>query len=55
MERRKRHIAVLYVSFNDLLQDAEPQVERVVEFLGGKLDQKEMLRIIDPELYRQRA
>lgn len=45
---------VIYVSYNDLLADPDPQAQEVNEFLGGGLDVEKMVRVIDPSLYRQR-
>jgi len=45
---------VLYVNYNEMLQDPAPQVARINAFLGGTLDTRAMLAVIDPSLYRQR-
>jgi hypothetical protein len=45
---------VLYVSYNQLLSDAEREARRVAEFLGGKCDAERMLEAVDPSLYRNR-
>jgi hypothetical protein len=44
----------LNISYNELLRDPAPLVERINEFLGGKLETEAMLRVINPDLYRQR-
>jgi LPS sulfotransferase NodH len=45
---------VLYVNYNEMLADPAPQIARINEFLGGDLDTRAMMRIVDPALYRQR-
>jgi hypothetical protein len=46
---------VLYVSYNDVLTNPAPIVQQLNEFLGGRLNTAEMMRVVEPELYRQRA
>jgi hypothetical protein len=46
---------VIYVSYNDLIQNPEDDVSRVSQFLGGILDDQAMLTVIDPTLYRERS
>jgi hypothetical protein len=38
--------------YNELLRDARPVAASLNRFLGGGLDEKAMLRQIDPKLYR---
>jgi hypothetical protein len=45
---------LLYVNYNDVLKNPGPTVRTVNEFLGGDLDVTAMLRVVEPELYRQR-
>ena len=42
------------VNYNELLKDPHPQLEQINNLLGGQLDIEQMLKIIDPQLYRQR-
>ncbi len=53
--RAQRHIDVLYVSYNRMLEDAGPFVDRINVFLGGQMDTEAMRAVVDPDLYRQRA
>ena len=46
---------VLDVHYNEMLSRPRPWVDKLNTFLGGKLHTDEMLRVIDPTLYRQRA
>jgi hypothetical protein len=48
------NMRVLYISYNDSLQDPAPTVEQVNEFLGGEMDIENMMTIVDPSLHRQR-
>lgn len=45
---------VLYVSYNDVVENPKDQVERINHFLGNILDVEKMTNVIDPNLYRQR-
>jgi hypothetical protein len=46
--------SVLYISYNQILQNPQPSINRINQFLGGKLDLKAMLQEIDQNLYRER-
>lgn len=48
------NVAVLYVHYNDMLKDPVPQVKRINDFLGSTMNVEEMIRVVDPELYRNR-
>ncbi len=48
------HMAVLRVSYNDLVERPRVSAERVAQFLGGKPDVEGMVRTVDPTLYRNR-
>ncbi len=48
------HIDVLYVSYNDVLQNPVQEAERVAQFLGGDVDANIMAQAVDAALYRQR-
>ena len=52
--RKQHHIAVLRVSYNDLVEQPAAQAERVGVFLEGKPDVEKMAKIVDPSLYRNR-
>ncbi len=49
------NFAVLEVSYNDLLRDPAPVVDRVNRFLGKTLDTDAMIGVIDSALYRNRS
>jgi len=48
------HLQVLMVSYNDILEDADREIGRIVEFLDSVPLPDEMLQAIDPSLYRNR-
>ena len=48
------NIAVLRISYNDLVERPREQAERVQAFLGGSTNVEEMARTVDPSLYRNR-
>lgn len=45
---------VLYINYNEMIENPAPQVARANEFLGGSLDTKAMMASVDPRLYRQK-
>jgi hypothetical protein len=51
---RQPNMAVLRVSYNELVAQPRPQAERVSHFLGTQVDIEGMLRAVDPTLYRNR-
>jgi Sulfotransferase domain len=48
------NFAVLFVSYNDLVERPDVEAERVGAFLEGKADPRSMLKAVDPALYRNR-
>ncbi len=48
------NFSVLYVNYNEVIADPVPQVSRLNEFLGGKMNTQAMLEVVDPQLYRQK-
>ena len=48
------NVETLYVSYNELLSDPSPHVQRINEFMGGALNTAAMTSVIDSSLYRQR-
>jgi len=46
---------VLHVSYNDLMADPARAAAAINRFLGGSLDEEQMLGHVDPALYRQRC
>jgi hypothetical protein len=52
---RQSNIAIIYISYNNLVERPEAQAERVREFLQGNADAASMARTVDPSLYRNRV
>lgn len=48
------NMEVLPCSFNVLVRDPAPVVQRIAAFLGHPLDTDRMTAVVDPSLYRQR-
>ncbi len=53
--KRQPGFQVLYISYNDTLTSPKVTVEALNKFLGGRLNTAGMLKVVEPELYRQRA
>ena len=51
---QQRHLAVLRVSYNNLVERPREPAEHVREFLGGTAEVEGMVRTVDPSLYRNR-
>ena len=45
---------VLYVTYNDILSNPQRHIDTINEFLGGRLDTKNMSQVVEQSLYRQR-
>lgn len=43
------------VDYNRLLADPQPEIDRIVEFLGNDLDREAMAGVVDHNLYRNRT
>ncbi len=52
--RQQRHMEVLRVRYNDLVEEPEKEARRVSRFLDGEPDVESMVRAVDPSLYRNR-
>lgn len=50
----QKHIEMLRLSYNDLIDRPREMAERVNGFLGGKGDVEAMTAAVDPSLYRNR-
>jgi hypothetical protein len=50
----QRYIDVLYVRYDDVVQQAEEQAERISTFLNNRTDSARMIEAIDLSLYRNR-
>ena len=50
----KENMDVLYISYNEIMEDPEEAVEELVEFFEASLDRDAITKAIDPALYRNR-
>lgn len=53
--KKQAHIDILYVDYNETLQNPQPTVNAVNAFLGGGLDTQAMVQVVDPTLHRNRS
>jgi hypothetical protein len=51
---KQPHVRVLYPRYADMLANPLPEIGRINDFLGGKLDTQAMAAVVDPNLYRNR-
>src|SRR5262245_40883846 len=51
---RQYNMAILRVSYNGLLARPREHAERIREFLNGRGNVEEMVKAVDPDLYRNR-
>ena len=51
---KQPNFRVLFVDYNEILQDAGPSVDALNRFLGGNLNTAAMMKVVEPGLYRQR-
>ena len=52
---RQPNFTMLDLDYNAMLADPEPWAEEVNAFLGGGLNVRAMVEVVDPNLYRNRA
>ncbi len=52
--RDQSHMSTLDVDYNQMIENPQPQVEAINEFLGGDLDVEAMRQVVEPSLHRQR-
>jgi len=48
----REDIDYIIVNYNDVLSNPRKEIERVNEFLDGKLDVESAIKAVDPKLYR---
>ena len=48
------NMRILFVSYNQVILDPEPELNLINQFLGGNRDIKPMLQVVDKNLYRER-
>jgi hypothetical protein len=50
----QENIRTLHISYNEILANPRPHLEKINAFLGGRLDLERMSQVVDQALYRQR-
>jgi hypothetical protein len=53
--KKQPSFRILYVNYNETLRNPRPTVRALDEFLGGNLNTAAMEKVIELQLYRQRA
>jgi hypothetical protein len=58
--RNQKNIEVLPIHYNTLIVSPEPEIDKIISFLNKtsisvRLDKEKMVRVIKPELYRNRC
>jgi hypothetical protein len=51
---QQRYMQLLYVNYNELLEEPQAQSERIAAFLDGQVAVEKMVQAVDPSLYRNR-
>jgi len=49
----QENFKILYISYNDIVENPRKNAQMVNSFLGNILDVKEMVKIVNKSLYRQ--
>lgn len=52
---RQDNMEVIYVSYNEIMEDPEEVVEEIDDFFENGLDTSAMIECVDPGLYRNRS
>ena len=52
---KNRNMEVLYISYNELMEDPEETAEELQDFLDLDLHREDVINCVDPTLYRNRA
>lgn len=52
--KEQSNIDVLYINYNDFIEDPSEQIEMVSRFLDYKLNTEEAVKVVDKALYRNR-
>ena len=54
-EKKEPGVQMLHLHYTDVLNDPQKVSEELETFLGRELNIGEMLKVVDPELYRNRS
>jgi ElaB/YqjD/DUF883 family membrane-anchored ribosome-binding protein len=52
--QNKKNFQVLYISYNDIIKEPDVYIRQLNKFFNKRLDEGEMLKVVDKSLYRQR-
>jgi len=52
---KEPHVELIYVDYNDALNETSTVVKKIVSFIGKELDEKAMQSCVDKTLYRNKA
>ena len=50
---RRPEIDVIFVDYDDVIQNPKSNVSKISKFIGAELDKKAMVNAVDPDLRRQ--
>lgn len=53
--KEQSHLKILEVNYNQMVAAPRQQVQAINAFLGGKLNEEEMVGVVEPDLYRNRS
>ena len=53
--KNKPNFRVLYVDYNQLMEDPRPEIDRLLQFLGLESPPEKLAALIEPELWRNRS
>lgn len=53
--KKQFYMDVIYIHYNEILENPGMPIKKINGFLGGILDEKKMAQVIDKRLYRQRG
>jgi len=51
---KEPHVDILYINYTDLINNPQPEIDKITEFLPYQLHEKEMIAAIDKKLYRNK-
>jgi len=53
--QKQPNMQVLYIQYNDVLNNPIVNIKKINQFLGGRLDEVSMANVVDKSLHRQQA
>ncbi|MFO7889439.1 MAG: sulfotransferase domain-containing protein [bacterium] len=52
--QKRKNCHVFYVSYNNILKEPDVHIKKLNKFFNNRLDEQQMLKVVDYSLYRQR-